>query len=399
MLFRSTDSLRISNDAIAEVTQFIKGKWGDNYLPEKPRFFKTKSNAQDGHEAIRPTMPSLEPDSIKSSLTTDQYKMYKLIWERFTACQMAECIQKTTSVDITGGKYIFKATGYRTEFDGFTILYVEGQDTEEEKKTELPPLEKDMPVKAKEIIPNQHFTQPPARFTEATLIKTMEENGIGRPSTYAATISTITSRGYVKRERKTLFPTELGEVSTQLMQDHFPKIVNVKFTAQMEENLDKIEHGQEQWAKVLDTFYTDFKETLKKAKEETKDINIKIPDEETDIVCELCGRKMVIKNGRFGKFIACPGYPECKNIKSIVETIGVKCPKCGGDIVIKKSKRGRMFYGCNNYPECDFVSWTEPTNERCPHCNGVLYKKKGKVTKLYCTTEGCGFTKNFEETQ
>ncbi len=397
--YMRTDSLRISNDAIAEVTQFIKGKWGDNYLPEKPRFFKTKSNAQDGHEAIRPTMPSLEPDSIKSSLTTDQYKMYKLIWERFTACQMAECIQKTTSVDITGGKYIFKATGYRTEFDGFTILYVEGQDTEEEKKTELPPLEKDMSVKAKEIIPNQHFTQPPARFTEATLIKTMEENGIGRPSTYAATISTITSRGYVKREGKTLFPTELGEVSTQLMQDHFPKIVNVKFTAQMEENLDKIEHGQEQWAKVLDTFYTDFKETLKKAKEETKDINIKIQDEETDIVCELCGRKMVIKNGRFGKFIACPGYPECKNIKSIVETIGVKCPKCGGDIVIKKSKRGRMFYGCNNYPECDFVSWTEPTNERCPHCNGVLYKKKGKVTKLYCTTEGCGFTKNFEETQ
>ncbi len=397
--YMRTDSLRISNDAIAEVTQFIKGKWGDKYLPEKPRIFKTKSNAQDGHEAIRPTMPSLEPDSIKSSLTTDQYKMYKLIWERFTACQMAECIQKTTSVDITGGKYIFKATGYRTEFDGFTILYVEGQDTEEEKKTELPPLEKDMPVKAKEIIPNQHFTQPPARFTEATLIKTMEENGIGRPSTYAATISTITSRGYVKREGKTLFPTELGEVSTQLMQDHFPKIVNVKFTAQMEENLDKIEHGQEQWVKVLDTFYTDFKETLKKAKEETKDINIKIQDEETDIVCELCGRKMVIKNGRFGKFIACPGYPECKNIKSIVESIGVKCPKCGGDIVIKKSKRGRIFYGCNNYPECDFVSWTEPTNERCPHCNGVLYKKKGKVTKLYCTTEGCGFTKNFEETQ
>ncbi len=397
--YMRTDSLRISNDAIAEVTQFIKGKWGDKYLPEKPRFFKTKSNAQDGHEAIRPTMPSLEPDSIKSSLTTDQYKMYKLIWERFTACQMAECIQKTTSVDITGGKYIFKATGYRTEFDGFTILYVEGQDTEEEKKTELPPLEKDMPVKAKEIIPNQHFTQPPARFTEATLIKTMEENGIGRPSTYATTISTITSRGYVKREGKTLFPTELGEVSTQLMQDHFPKIVNIKFTAQMEENLDKIEHGQEQWAKVLDTFYTDFKETLKKAKEETKDINIKIPDEETDIVCELCGRKMVIKNGRFGKFIACPGYPECKNIKSIVESIGVKCPKCGGDIVIKKSKRGRMFYGCNNYPQCDFVSWAEPTNERCPHCNGVLYKKKGKVPKLYCTTEGCGFTKNFEETQ
>ncbi len=397
--YMRTDSLRISNDAIAEVTQFIEGKWGKSYLPDKPRFFKTKANAQDGHEAIRPTMPSLEPDSIKASLTTDQYKMYKLIWERFTACQMAECVQKTTSVDITGGKYVFKATGYRTEFDGFTILYVEGQDTEEEKKTELPALEKDMMVKAKEIIPNQHFTQPPARFTEATLIKTMEENGIGRPSTYASTISTITSRGYVKREGKTLFPTELGAVSTQLMQEHFPKIVNVKFTAQMEESLDKVEHGQEQWVKLLDTFYSDFKETLKQAKEDTKDINIKIQDEETDIVCEKCGRKMVIKNGRFGKFIACPGYPECKNVKSLVESIGVKCPKCAGDIVIKKSKRGRIFYGCNNYPECDFVSWTEPTNEKCPNCNGVLYKKKGKVTKLYCTTEGCGFIKDFEEKQ
>ena len=397
--YMRTDSLRISNDAIAEVTQFIEGKWGKSYLPDKPRFFKTKANAQDGHEAIRPTMPSLEPDSIKASLTTDQYKMYKLIWERFTACQMAECVQKTTSVDITGGKYVFKATGYRTEFDGFTILYVEGQDTEEEKKTELPALEKDMMVKAKEIIPNQHFTQPPARFTEATLIKTMEENGIGRPSTYASTISTITSRGYVKREGKTLFPTELGAVSTQLMQEHFPKIVNVEFTAQMEESLDKVEHGQEQWVKLLDTFYSDFKETLKQAKEDTKDINIKIQDEETDIVCEKCGRKMVIKNGRFGKFIACPGYPECKNVKSLVESIGVKCPKCAGDIVIKKSKRGRIFYGCNNYPECDFVSWTEPTNEKCPNCNGVLYKKKGKVTKLYCTTEGCGFIKDFEEKQ
>ena len=272
--YMRTDSLRISNDAIAEAGEYIKGRWGEKYLPEKPRIFRTKAGAQDGHEAIRPTMPSLEPDRIKSSLTSDQYKMYKLIWERFIACQMAECIQKTTGAEITGGKYIFKATGYRVEFDGFTTLYVEGQDSEEEKQTELPPLEKDMQVRPKEIVPNQHFTQPPARFTEATLIKALEENGIGRPSTYAATISTITSRGYVKREGKTLYPTELGEVSTKLMLEHFPKIVNVKFTAQMEERLDKVEHGEEQWAELLECFYGDFKETLKKAKEDMKDVKI-----------------------------------------------------------------------------------------------------------------------------
>lgn len=396
--YMRTDSLRISNDAISEVTEYIKNKWGQNYLPPQPRVFKTKANAQDGHEAIRPTMPHLEPDSIKSSLTNDQYKLYKLIWERFVACQMAECIQKTTSAEITGGNYIFKATGYRVEFDGFTILYVEGSDSEEDKKTELPPLEKGMIVKPKEIIPNQHFTQPPARFTEATLIKSLEENGIGRPSTYATTISTITARGYVKRESKTLYPTELGEITTKLMLEHFPKIVNVKFTAEMEKGLDKVENGEQEWVKLLDDFYSDFKETLKIAKENTKDINIKIQDEPTDIICEKCGRNMVIKMGRYGKFIACPGYPECKNIKSFLEPIGVKCPKCGkGDVVLRKSKKGRTFYGCSLYPDCDYVSWKEPSNEHCPQCGEVLYKKKGKVTKLYCATEGCGFTKKFEE--
>lgn len=396
--YMRTDSLRISNDAISEVTEYIKNKWGQNYLPPQPRIFKTKANAQDGHEAIRPTMPHLEPDSIKLSLTNDQYKLYKLIWERFVACQMAECIQKTTSAEITGGNYIFKSTGYRVEFDGFTILYVEGSDSEEEKKTELPPLEKGMIVKPKEIIPNQHFTQPPARFTEATLIKSLEENGIGRPSTYATTISTITARGYVKRESKTLYPTELGEITTKLMLEHFPKIVNVKFTAEMEKALDKVENGEQKWVKLLDDFYSDFKETLKIAKENTKDINIKVQDEPTDIICEKCGRNMVIKMGRYGKFIACPGYPECKNIKSFLEPIGVKCPKCGkGDVVLRKSKKGRTFYGCSLYPDCDYVSWTEPSNERCPQCGEILYKKKGKVTKLYCATEGCGFTKKFEE--
>ncbi|HHZ05698.1 MAG TPA: type I DNA topoisomerase [Clostridiales bacterium] len=395
--YMRTDSLRISNDAIEEVTQYIKDKWGEAYLPAKPRFFKTKSNAQDGHEAIRPTMQKLSPTSIRDSLTNDQFKLYKLIWERFTACQMAECIQKTTQADIQANNYIFKASGYRVHFDGFTTLYVEGQDADEEKKTELPPLEKDMIVRAKEIVPNQHFTQPPARFTEASLIKTLEENGIGRPSTYAATITTITSREYVKREGKTLIPTELGEVTTKLMKDHFPKIVNVKFTAGMEQDLDKVESGEEQWVELLESFYGDFDKTLKKAKVDMEGVKIQLKEDETDIICENCGRKMVVKVGRYGKFIACPGYPECKNIKKYVQEIGVKCPKCDGNVIVRKTKKGRPFYGCSNYPDCDFVSWTEPTNEKCPNCGEILYKKKGKKPMLYCAKEGCGFEKKLEE--
>lgn len=395
--YMRTDSLRISNDAISEVTEYIKNRWGDKYLPSKPRVFKSRANAQDGHEAIRPTMQNIEPDSIKSSLTSDQYKLYKLIWERFTACQMAECVQKTTQADIQAKDYIFKASGYRVSFDGFTTLYVEGKDVDEEKAKELPPLEKDMIVRAKEVVSNQHFTQPPARFTEASLIKTLEENGIGRPSTYAATITTITSKEYVRREGKTLFPTELGEVSTNLLKDHFPKIVNVKFTAQMEEDLDKVEHGNEEWHNLLDSFYGDFDKTLKKAKEDMEGVKIQLKEDETDIVCEKCGRKMVVKVGRYGKFIACPGYPECKNIKKFVQEIGVDCPKCSGKVIVRKTKRGKPFYGCSNYPDCDFVSWNEPVNEKCPNCGEILYKKKGKKPVLFCAKEGCGFSKNVEE--
>ncbi|MGN0550428.1 MAG: type I DNA topoisomerase [Acutalibacteraceae bacterium] len=394
--YMRTDSLRISNDAVTEVTQYIQSKYGDKYLPSKPRFFKSRSNAQDGHEAIRPTMPSLEPEKVKSSLTPDQYKLYKLIWERFTACQMADCVQKTTQAEISANGYIFKASGYRVHFDGFTALYVEGKDTEEEKEKELPQLEEGMPVRVKEIIPNQHFTQPPARFTEASLIKTLEENGIGRPSTYAATITTITSREYVRRESKTLFPTELGEVTTKLMKERFPKIVNVKFTAQMEEDLGKIEKGEQQWQGLLDTFYTDFDKTLKKAKTDMEGVKIQLKEDETDIVCELCGRKMVVKVGRYGKFIACPGYPECKNIKKYVQEIGVDCPKCNGKVIVKKTKKGRIFYGCSNYPDCDFVSWNEPVNEKCPQCGDILFKKKGKKPVLFCAKDGCGFEKKAE---
>ena len=386
--YMRTDSLRISNVAIEEVTQFIGSEYGIEYLPPKPRFFKSRNNAQDGHEAIRPSMPSLAPDKIKDSLTSDQYKLYKLIWNRFTASQMADCIQKTTQADIEANGYTFKASGYYVDFPGFTTLYVESKDVDEEKSSQLPPLEKNMPVRCKEL------TQPPARYTEASLIKALEEYGIGRPSTYAATITTITSREYVKREAKTLVPTELGEVSTNLMKERFPKIVNVKFTAQMEENLDMVENGNEEWGELLNDFYGDFDKTLKKAKADMEGVKIQLKEDETDIICEKCGRRMVVKVGRYGKFIACPGYPECQNIKKFVEKTGVVCPKCGGDVIVKHTKTKRIFYGCSNYPKCDFVSWNEPVNEKCPQCGEILFKKKGKKPVLFCAKEGCGYTKN-----
>lgn len=395
--YMRTDSLRISDVAKEEAAQYILNRFGEKFLPAKPRVFKTKSNAQDGHEAIRPSMPSLSPEDVKASLTSDQFKLYNLIWNRFMASQMSDCIQKTTQAEISAKEYIFKASGYYVDFEGFTTLYVESKDTEEEKSTQLPPLEKDMSVKCKELKKNQHFTQPPARYTEASLIKALEEYGIGRPSTYAATITTITSREYVKREAKTLYPTELGEVMTNLLKERFPKIVNYKFTAQMEENLDEVEHGQEEWVELLDEFYSDFDKTLKKAKEEMEGVKLQLKEDQTDIICDKCGRQMVVKVGRYGKFIACPGYPECKNVLKFVEKTGVKCPKCNGDVIVKHTKKKRVFYGCSNYPECDFVSWNEPVNERCPQCGGILFKKKGKKPKLYCATEGCGFEKEFVE--
>lgn len=395
--YMRTDSLRISDVAKEEAAQYILNRFGEKFLPAKPRVFKTKSNAQDGHEAIRPSMPSLSPEDVKASLTSDQFKLYNLIWNRFMASQMSDCIQKTTQAEISAKEYIFKASGYYVDFEGFTTLYVESKDTEEEKSTQLPPLEKDMPVKCKELKKNQHFTQPPARYTEASLIKALEEYGIGRPSTYAATITTITSREYVKREAKTLYPTELGEVMTNLLKERFPKIVNYKFTAQMEESLDEVEHGQEEWVELLDEFYSDFDKTLKKAKEEMEGVKLQLKEDQTDIICDKCGRQMVVKVGRYGKFIACPGYPECKNVLKFVEKTGVKCPKCNGDVIVKHTKKKRVFYGCSNYPECDFVSWNEPVNERCPQCGGILFKKKGKKPKLYCATEGCGFEKEFVE--
>ena len=394
--YMRTDSLRLSEDALRDAADYIKGRWGEKYLPPEPRHFKTKAGAQDGHEAIRPTTVSLTPDQIKASLTSDQYKLYKLIWERFLACQMANCLQSTTQADITAKGYLFKASGYTVTFDGYTVLYEEGKDEEEEAGGALPPLEKDMPLKVKEIAGSQHFTQPPARYTEASLIKALEENGIGRPSTYAATISTITGREYVTREGRTLKPTELGEVTTKLMRERFPKIVNIKFTAQVESELDEIQSGKVDWIDTLHSFYDDFEQTLKKAKTEMEGVKIQLKEDETDIICEKCGRRMVIKTGRYGKFIACPGYPECKNIKKLVTENGAECPKCGGRVVVKKTKKGRVFYGCSEYPKCDFVSWDEPVQEKCPRCGKTLLRKKGKKPKLYCITPDCGYERTEE---
>lgn len=401
--YMRTDSLRISDDALNGAREYILEKWGKRYLPEKERRFKTKANAQDGHEAIRPTMPDMSPERVKNSLSSDQFKVYKLIWERFIASQMSVCVQSTTQADIIAldknktnsdkPNYIFKASGYTVDFDGFTVLYTEGKDEEQEKAKALPELTEKMPLKLKDMNSSQHFTEPPARYTEASLIKALEEYGIGRPSTYASIISTITSREYVKREGKSLKPTELGEVVTKLMKERFPKIVNLKFTAQMETDLDSIEEGKNNWVQTLENFYDDFSKTLEKAKEDMKDVKITLEEDKTDEICDKCGKPMVVKYGRFGKFIACSGYPECKNIKKIVDDIGVQCPKCGGSVIKRKSKRGRIFYGCNNYPDCDFVSWDEPTQEKCPQCGKMLFKKNTKKPKLYCVDKECGYEK------
>ena len=396
--YMRTDSLRISEEAIGAAADYIRGRWGEKYLPESPRHYKSRANAQDGHEAIRPTVPSLSPDQVKDSLSSEQYKLYKLIWERFLASQMANCLQSTVSITIQAKNYIFKTSGYSVTFDGFTVLYEEAKDDKEEgKNAVLPELAKGMSLTLKGIAGSQHFTLPPPRFTEASLIKALEENGIGRPSTYAVTISTIMAREYVVRDGKALKPTELGETVTKLLKKHFPKIVNVKFTAQVESDLDDVQSGKADWVSELSDFYSDFDKTLKSAKESMKGVKIQLKEDVTDVICEKCGRHMVIKTGKYGKFLACPGYPECKNVKKYVEMNGADCPKCDGKVVIKHTKKGRIFYGCSNYPKCDFISWDEPTKEKCPHCGKTLLKKKGKHPKYYCITPGCGYERTEDE--
>lgn len=392
--YMRTDSLRISDEARDAAAKCIEEIYGKEYLPPSPRVFKSKKNAQDAHEAIRPSLPELTPDRVKASLTTDQFKIYKLIWERFIASQMANALLDTVSVTIDAEGCTFKASGYSVKFDGFTKLYEEKKDSEEENNKMLPPINKEDILKLKEIMGNQHFTQPPSRFTEASLIKTMEENGIGRPSTYAPTISTIISRMYVERDGKQLRPTALGEVTTDLMKDHFKHIVDAKFTAKMESDLDGVERGETNWVDTLDVFYKDFDKVLTKAEKAMEGKRVKVPDEETDVECDLCGRKMVIKIGRFGKFLACPGFPECKNTKKIVQATKGTCPLCGSKIVLKKSKKGRNFYGCDGYPDCNFMTWNAPVEDKCPKCGSTLFKKGGKSGKLLCEKPDCGYERN-----
>ena len=395
--YMRTDSLRISAEAQQQAAEYIGGRYGKNYLPATPKVYKSKGNAQDAHEAIRPSMPDLSPDKVKDSLTADQYKLYKLIWERFIASQMAPALLDTVNVDILADTYNFKASGYSVKFEGFTVLYEESKDEAEEESGMLPPIQKDDVLKVRSIDPAQHYTQPPARYTEASLIKALEENGIGRPSTYAPTISVILQREYVEREQKALKPTYLGEVVNQLMSDNFKNIVDVNFTAKMEKDLDKVEEGRQDWVKTLDSFYKDFAKTLEKAQKELDDgVKIKLPEEETDEVCELCGRKMVVKSGRFGKFLACPGFPECKNTKKIVKKTDGVCPRCGGRILVKRSKNGKTFYGCEKYPQCEFVTWDEPVSATCPKCGASLLRKKGRSGKLYCANEKCDYERDVE---
>lgn len=393
--YMRTDSLRISDEARAAAYDFIKEKYGENYVPDKPRVYKTKGSAQDAHEAIRPTNPAITPDLVKASgVTNDQYKLYKLIWERFIASQMAGCTLDTMSVDIEAKGVMFKATGYSVKFDGFTVLYEESKDEEEEKKNVLPPLVKGDKLDPKEILGNQHFTQPPPRYTEATLVKAFEETGIGRPSTYVTTVTTIINRNYVERDGKQLKPTSLGEVTNELMSEHFDKIVDVKFTANMEKSLDDVESGKTGWVKTLQKFYKEFDKELTEAEKEMEGKRVKVPDEATDEICELCGKPMVIKIGRFGKFMACSGFPDCKNTKRIVMETGGDCPFCGKRVLLKKSKKGKKYYGCENNPECSFMTWDIPTEEKCPRCGSTLFQKGGKNGILICHKPDCGYQRN-----
>ena len=393
--YMRTDSLRISDEARAAGNDFIRQTYGEKYLPAKPRFFKSKGNVQDGHEAIRPSMPNVTPEQVKGSLTTDQYKIYKLVWERFIASLMESCQQETMKIEIDANGYTFNATGYTVKFDGFTVLYEEKVDENKADSSDsapLPAMAVGDTLRLKSILGNQHFTQPPARYTEASLTKALEENGVGRPSTYVTITTTILSKEYVVREGKQFVPTELGEAVTNLLRDKIPNIVNVKYTSKMEDDLDKIDSGDKDYIDMIRLYYNDFEEPLEKAKQEMQGVKIKLKEEETDVICEKCGRNMVVKVGRFGKFLACPGYPECKNTKPLVYKTSAKCPECGGDVIEKKTKRGTSFYGCSNYPNCNFMTWDVPSDEVCPKCGKSLFRRKGNV--LYCPdTEGCGFTK------
>ena len=445
--YMRTDSLRIAAEAQTAAREYILEKYGEKYCPGQARSYKSKANSQNAHEAIRPASMALDPARVKKHLSRDQYRLYKLIWDRFVASQMANAQLSTVSMDVECAGYLFRATGYTVSFEGYMAVYEETLDSEKEEKEEkdqkkrLPNVEKGETLQSKAILPAQHFTEPPPRFTEASLIKFLEEKGIGRPSTYTPIITIINSRGYVSREGKSLVPTPLGEVTTKIMMESFPDIVDYQFTASMEDKLDCIENGKEDMESVLSDFYGDFAKELDAAENAASNKNIQLPVEETDMICELCGSKMIVKRGRYGKFAACPNYPACKNTKPLykkeesgeekepeiapfkcevcgsdmvlrngrygafyacvrypdckftrqkVKELGVQCPKCGSPLVTKYGKNRTAFYSCSRYPDCDFSSWDLPTNEKCPNCGEMLYQKKGK-NMLVCKNKGCGY--------
>ena len=445
--YMRTDSLRISAEATTATKSFIADRYGNEYVPAQTRAYKTRDGAQDAHEAIRPSDVTLVPEAIKKYLSSGQYKLYKLIWSRFVASQMANAEFDTVSADIVSGKHVFRVTGNVVKFNGYMALY-ETDDAEDEiSENRLPELKEGESLYLDSLIPTQKFTEPPARYNEATLIKFLEEKGIGRPSTFAQIISTIISRGYVKRSGHSLLPTSLGEITTQLMNDNFPDIVDYAFTAQMEDSLDSIADGENTLVSVLSGFYKGFAENLENAESKSKDMTFNIPAEQTDIICDKCGSVMIVKNGRFGKFAACPNYPECKNTKpldsakstaveneetglkcescggkllvrngkfgsfyacenfpkckftkQITKDIGVPCPKCGSNVVSKRGKTNFFFFSCEKYPECDFSSWDQPTNHACPECGGMLMKKKGRNV-LYCfNKETCDYSTPYDPT-
>lgn len=446
--YMRTDSLRVSDEAAEAAKDYIVSKYGESFYPASRRVYKTKANAQDAHEAIRPSDVTLEPDAIKSKLTNDQYKLYKLIWSRFVASQMASAVIDTISADIEAGEYIFRSSGYLIKFPGYKTIYEETDEDSNQhgdKKTKLPTIKEGEKLVQDEIVPEQHFTEAPPRYTEASLIKFLEEKGIGRPSTYTPIITTIIARGYVKREGKALKPTQLGEIITRIMVAKFPNVVDYKFTANMEDKLDCIESGEDTLTNVLSDFYGDFAQTLEKAMEDIADEDFELPVEETDMICDKCGSLMIVKEGRFGKFAACPNYPECKstkplqekkasaesadntpeteekcdkcgspmvirngkfgsfiacsnypkckNTKQITKDIGVDCPKCGAKVIQKHGRNKSVFYSCERYPECDFSSWDIPAGENCPECASPLFVKKSK-NYIYCRNEGCNFKKD-----
>lgn len=387
-----TDSTRISEEADAAARSYIEQQYGSDYVAVGEKKVETNKKVQDAHEAIRPTDITRIPVAIKESLSRDQFRLYQLIWKRFAASRMSAAVYETTSVKIAGGKYIFTVAASRVTFDGFMSVYTQEEDEKGENNKLLGALDADSQLSMEALLPEQHFTQPPAHYTEASLVKALEEKGIGRPSTYAPTITTIQARRYVAKENKNLYMTELGEVVNNIMKQAFPVIVDVDFTANMEALLDKIEDGTIQWKTVVENFYPDLAEAVAAAQKELE--QVKIEDEVSDVICENCGRNMVIKYGPHGRFLACPGFPDCRNTKPYYEKVGVACPVCGGEVVLKKTKKGRKFYGCENNPECEFISWQKPSAKKCPECGGYMVEKGNK---LVCADEKCGYVEKKED--